>query len=88
MGFSKKRFFVTLGLSEVVWVISVLIQAFTEAPKYIAFFTQAKCSATGYPVTSCIKGIPEVGIYFINILFWFFIMHLFWGWFDKSRSKS
>lgn len=81
-----KKFFITLGVSVVVWFLSVLVQAFTEAPKYISFFAQSKCSATGYPISVCIKGIPEIGIYFMNILFWYWIIHLFWGWFKKRGN--
>ncbi len=85
-GFSWKRFFITLGLGVVVWLIGVIVQAIMEAPKYIAFFTQSKCSATGYPLATCIKGIPEEIIYLINIIFWFWVIHLFWNWFEKSRK--
>ncbi len=83
-----KRFFITLGLSVGVWLMSVIIQAFIEAPKYISFFTQSKCSATGFPVTECIKNIPEVLIYLINITFWFWVIHLLllWGWFEKRKN--
>lgn len=86
LGFSWKRFLIILGISVVVWLASVLIQAFRESPKYIAFFTQSKCSATGYPFATCIKGIPEEVIYLINILFWFWVIHLFGKWFEKSRQ--
>jgi len=85
-GFSKKRFLVTLGISVVIWLISVIVQAFMEAPKYISFFTQSKCSATGFPIMDCIKGIPEVFIYLINIIFWFWVIHLFWGWLEKRKG--
>lgn len=84
-GFSKKKFFITLGLSTLIWIISAIIQAFIEAPKYIAFFTQSKCSATGYPITECVQNIPEIFIYLINITFWFWAIHLFWGFFNKKR---
>ena len=87
-GFSKKRFFITLGISVGIWFTTLIVQAFTEAPKYIAFFTQSKCSATGYPVTQCIGGIPEILIYLINIMFWFWIIHLFWNWFQKRSDQS
>lgn len=86
-GFSKKRFLITLGLSVVVWLVSVVIQAYIEAPKYIVFFTQSKCSATGYPLTQCIKNIPEVLVYLINVVFWFWVMHLFGNWFGKKSSS-
>lgn len=86
MGFSKKRFFITLGLSVGVWIITVITQAFIESPKYIAFFTQSKCSATGYPFSACIQGVPEEVVYLINIFFWFFIIHLFWSWFNKRNN--
>ncbi len=85
-GFTVKRFLITLGLSVGIWIVTVIIQAFIEAPKYIAFFTQSKCSATGYPLVNCLGGIPEIIIYLVNILFWFWAIHLFWGWFEKSKS--
>lgn len=87
-GLTKKRFLITLGLSVMVWVFSVVFQALIEAPRYIAFFTQSSCSATGYPITQCIKGTPDFFIYLINVLFWFFIIHLFWGWFEKRKSSG
>jgi len=86
-GFSVKRFLITLGLSVGVWLISVVVQAFMEAPKYIAFFTQSKCSATGFPITDCIKGIPEVFIYLINITFWFWVIHLFSSFLFRSKDN-
>lgn len=81
-----KRFLITLGLSVGMWLITVVIQAYAEAPKYVALLTQSKCSATGYPVPDCIKGIPEIIIYLINITFWFWVIHLLWGWFEKRKS--
>ncbi len=84
--FSKKRFLITLVLSVLVWVVTVFVQAVSESVKYVAFFTQSKCSATGYPVNFCINGSPEFFIYLINIFFWFWIIHLFWRFFEHSHN--
>lgn len=86
LGFSKKRFLATLGLSIFIWLLTVFIQAFSEAPKYVATFTQSKCSATGYPINYCLNNLPEELVYVINIIFWFWVIHLLWGWFEKRKS--
>lgn len=83
--FSKKRFFITLGISVLIWVITVVIQAFLEAPKYVALFMQSQCSATGYPFSFCSSRTPEFVIYFFNIFFWFWIVHLSWGFFKRPN---
>lgn len=83
LGFSKKRFFITLGLSVVVWLVTVVVQGYITFAKYIGTFSTG-CPATGYPIDICIiQGpyIPPTVIIFINILFWFWVIHLFWGWF-------
>ncbi len=89
-GFSKKRFFVTLGISVGVWVISIVIQfTFTTEVKYGLFIFAKSCELTGYPIAQCIsehnKGLIYL-TYFINISFWFWVIHLFWGWFQKRNN--
>lgn len=89
-GFSKKRFFVTLVLSMVVWLVSVVIQGYLTFARYIGTFSTG-CHATGYPIDVCIiQGpyIPAPLVIFVNILFWFWIVHLFGNWLDKGKSKT
>ena len=89
MGFSKKRFLVSLGLSIVVWLISVAIQGITLYKVKFSLFSGSACEITGYPIAQCIyDGIQAGIIQLINVLFWFFVIHLFWGWMDKGKSKS
>lgn len=86
MGFSKKRFFWTLGLSVVVWIGSAFLQAIFTSGKYIATFTQG-CQATGYPIDICLlpaTGISSLVVSLINIFIWFWIIHFFWGFLDKK----
>ncbi len=90
MGFRWKRFFITLGLSVVVWLISAFIQVYATFGNYLGTFSSG-CQVTGYPIDVCkLRGpdIPAIFIIFINILFWFWIIHLFWNWFDKRGNKA
>ena len=84
-----KRFLVTLGLSVGIWVVSVIIQGYLTFAKYIGTFSTG-CPATGYQIDSCtIPGpyTPPVVAILINIVFWFWIVRLFWGWVDKGQAK-
>lgn len=87
--FSKKRFFVTLGLSVVVWLVSIVIQGITLYKVTFSLFGSS-CQLTGFPIADCIRSgsgyLPFWVIHIINIFFWFFVIHLFWGWFEKSRN--
>lgn len=93
MGLSKKRFFITLGLSIGVWLISTLVQlVFSQNNVQYGFFIFAKsCEVTGYPVAMC---LPEHNksmiylIYLLNIFFWFWVIHLFWGFINKSSQQK
>lgn len=90
LGFNKKRFLVTLGLSVVIWVISIVAQfIFNNSDINYGFFTFAKtCEVTGYPFARCIPQYDKSAIYFsylVNILFWFWIIHLFWNRFTKQK---
>lgn len=89
-GFSKKRFFITLGLSILVWVITNFIQLFNSSDWPAGFsLLGGSCTVTGYPIAACLpeyEKLKIIGIYLINIFFWFWVIHLFWGWFDKRRS--
>jgi len=88
LGFSWKRFLITLGVSVVVWVITALIQAYATFSKYLGTFSSG-CQVTGYPIDVCtLKGpdIPAIIIILINIFFWFWVLHLAWNFFGK-RGK-
>lgn len=89
-GFSKKRFLITLLVSIVIWFISVLVQFFTLYKVKFSLFSGTSCQLTGFPWANCIYEapgqIPFWVIDFINILFWFWVIHLFWGWFQKSKG--
>lgn len=78
LGFSKKRFFVTLGLSVVVWLVSGLIQALTGFSNYFTVFH--KCSLTGYPIALCISSNDQIKVVLVsiaNIIIWFWVIHFF-----------
>ena len=88
LGFSKKRFLITLGLSVVVWVISAVIQAYATFTKYMGTFSTG-CQVTGYPIDVCsLRGpnISAVLIIAINIFFWFWVLHFAWSWFEKRGN--
>lgn len=86
-GFSWKRFFITLGLSVVVWLVSGLIQALIGFSDYFTIFH--KCSLTGYPIALCISSnnqIKVILVSIINVVIWFWVLHFVWKWFDKRGS--
>lgn len=87
--FTKKRFITTLVLSSVIWYTSVLIQGFTgfNAP-YNMLFTSSTCKLTGFPIADCRYSTSVWLINLINIIFWFWVVHLFWGWFEKGKSQT
>lgn len=90
-GFTLKRFLITLGISVGIWYLAVIIQGISgyNAP-FNTLFTSSVCKLTGFPIAKCISpGPKEVSVWLINtvnIIFWFFVIHLFWGFFQK-RSK-
>jgi len=87
LGLSKKRFFITLGLSVGIWLVSGFIQALIGFSDYFSIFH--KCSLAGYPIALCISSNSQAKIVltsFVNIIFWFWVIHLFWSWFNKSRN--
>ena len=90
LGFSKKRFFVTLGLSVLVWVVSNFIQLFDSGYWPAGFsLLGSSCTVTGYPIALCLAGYEKakiVLVYLVNIFFWFWVIHLFWGWFEKRHG--
>lgn len=89
MGFSKKRFLITLGLSILIWLVSGLAQALLNRGEFGSYIFGSSCEITGYPLALCIpsyKKFQILGIIFVNILFWFWVIHLFWGWFEKRGN--
>jgi hypothetical protein len=89
-GFTKKRFFVTLGLSLVVWLGSFLIQAVVTYKNYIGTFSSG-CQVTGYPIDICSfsspSRYPAILIIIINLFFWYWIIHLLWSFFIPPKDK-
>ena len=88
-GFSKKRFFVTLGLSIIIWLVSIIVQGLTLHNVTFSLLGSS-CQLTGFPIALCMSGslgeIPFWVVHIINIFFWFWVIHLFWGWFEKRQS--
>lgn len=86
-GFSWKRFFVTLGVSVGVWLVSGIVQAFTGFSNYFTIFHS--CSLTGYPIALCISSNDQIKVILVsgvNIIFWFWGLHFVWNFFQK-RGK-
>ena len=83
-GWNWKRVLLELLGAVVIWLTSVIMQAVVEAPKYVSLFVQSNCSATGYPVPVCIEGFGEWLSYVLNILFWFLLIHIVFGFFAKG----
>lgn len=92
-GFSKKRFFITLGLSVGVWVVSMFMQAIFTLDDLTTNFSLlgSSCEVTGYPIALCLDknkmGIVVL-IYLINIGIWFWIIHFLWGLFSKRGQST
>lgn len=87
-----KRFFITLGISIVVWVVSMFVQALFATDDFKNSFSLlgSSCEVTGYPIALCLsknKVFQILAIYLVNIFFWFWIIHLFWNWFEKKTGN-
>lgn len=85
LGFTKKRFFITLGLAVGIWVISGIIQGNYTALRSVGTFSTG-CQLTGYPIDVCwfkkYTLSPLTAILF-NIVFWFFLISLVWKIFKR-----
>lgn len=84
LGFSWKRFLVTLGISVGAWGISGVVQALIGFSDYFTIFHS--CSLTGYPIALCISSNDQIKVVLVsgvNIVLWFWVIHLFWGWFRR-----
>lgn len=89
MGFSKKRFLVTLGLSILIWIISLFIQGITLYKIKFSLFSASSCEITGFPIVNCIyDGSKATLIQLINIFIWFWVLHFVWKWFEKRNNKT
>lgn len=91
LGFSKKRFFITLGLSVLVWYSTVIIQGVSGFnASYNTLFTSFSCKLTGFPIAECIlSGPEEVSVWLfngVNILFWFWVIHFLTNLMFKRTS--
>lgn len=88
--FSKKRFFITLGLSIVIWYITVIIQGIVgfNAP-FNLLASGSNCQLTGFPIAQCIySSSNRISVWLvnlINIMVWFWVIHFLWGLFSKKR---
>ncbi len=85
-----KRFLVTLGLSVVVWLVSGIVQLLIQKDTVSGFFSfGGSCEITGYPIALCISSHDQTKFILIsitNIVLWFWVIHLFWNWFEKRRN--
>lgn len=85
--FSKKRFFITLGLSIGVWLISIFVQGITLYAVKFNLFSGSACEITGFPLARCIYNGTQIAILqLINIFIWFLVINLAVYW-VKKRDK-
>lgn len=89
LGFSKKRFLLTLGLSILIWYVSVVIQGITGVNAPFGILGSGNvCNLTGFPVAQCIYssslGMSVWVINLINIVIWFWVIHFFWNLFARK----
>ena len=86
-----KRFLITLGLSILVWLASTFIQAMLSYKVSFSLFGSS-CQITGFPIAKCLYDsdgqVPAKAIVLINILIWFWGIHLFWKLFDRRGMSS
>lgn len=78
LGFTKKRFFVTLGLAVGIWVITIFVQFALGINVKFGLFSGDSCQLTGFPIADCLyqsSKIPFWIIHIFNILFWFILIH-------------
>lgn len=88
-GFSWKRFLMTLGVSVGVWLISGFVQALTNKGEFGSYIFGIGCELSGYPIALCISNNDRIKLFLViivNIVLWFWVIHLFWGFFEKRRS--
>lgn len=90
LGLSKKEFFIILGLSVGVWVITIPVQIFTGADIKYDLLSGNGCQLTGYPIAKCIypneTSIPFWMWHALNVIVWFLVLNLLWRIFKKRKS--
>ncbi len=88
--FTKKRFFITLGLSVAIWATTNFIQLFNSSYWPTGFsLLGSSCTVTGYPIALCLAGYEKVKIlliYLVNITFWFLVINFVGNWFRKRTN--
>ena len=88
-GFSKKRFFLTLGLSILVWLVSGFIQVLTNKGEFGSYVFGTGCELTGYPIALCISSNDRTKFLLVviaNVMLWFWVLHFAWNWFEKRHD--
>lgn len=90
-GFNKKRFLITLGLSFLLWLISVVIQVIFSYKTSFSLFGST-CQLTGFPIARCVyeskDQLPSWFVVLVNIFLWFWVIHLFWNFVSKKRVEN
>lgn len=89
LGFSWKRFLITLGLSIGVWLVSGFIQALTNKGEFGSYVFGVSCELTGYPIALCVSSNDKIRFSLVviaNVMLWFWVLHFVWSFFQK-RSK-
>lgn len=83
MGFSKKRFLVTLGLSVVIVIFtSFLTQLYDHEDWELNWLSLSSCAITGYPIKACLYSPRQgllISIFLVNIAFWFLVINLLYS---------
>ncbi len=77
----------TLGLSVVVYFLSVLIQFLTGFNVSYSFLSDTGCQLTGYPIAKCIYNKSFLFVDLVNIVIWFWVIHLVWGFVSPRKVK-
>lgn len=87
---SKKRIVLTAILSCIVLLLTTVIQfLYGKSVDYGFFIFGKSCTLTGYPIARCVPDslISQIFLFmFINFLFWFMLLNLFWGWFNNTKK--
>lgn len=82
-----KKFWIILGISILIWVISIVIQGITLYKVKLNLFSGSICEITGFPLADCIYSTLMASIIQLaNITFWFWVIKLLWWGFNKARK--
>lgn len=83
MGFSRKRFLVTLGLSIlIVLSTSYFGQLYDREDWKLNWLSLSSCAITGYPLKICLYSPRQgllISILLINIAFWFLVINFLYS---------